>query len=89
VRLKPAEMVAITWSGAGYRCCRLALCFYVGPSHNIDVLGSVGERLLIRLADHDDIVMLVFVQFIDELKCVRKYAAIDDDGRRRMCFKHR
>jgi hypothetical protein len=25
--------------------------------------------------------MLVFVHFVDELKCVRKYAAIDDDGR--------
>jgi hypothetical protein len=45
------------------------------------VLGGFGERLLIRLADHNDIVMLVFVHFVDEFKCVRKYAAIDDDGR--------
>ena len=76
--------MVVTWSLAGYRRCRLALCFYVGPSHDFDVLRGFGKRLLIRLADHDDMVVLVFVQFVDELKYVRKYAAIDDDGRRGM-----
>lgn len=47
-----------------------------------------GEHLVVRLADHDDEMMLGFPQFVDELKYVGKYAAIDDYGRRRMQFEH-
>ena len=76
--------MVVTWSWAGYRRCRLALCFYVGPSHDFDVLRGFGEHIFVRIADHDYIVMLMLVQFVDELKYVRKYTAIDDDGRRGM-----
>ena len=80
--------MAITWSWASYRGCCLALCLDVGPSPKFDKFGRFGEHLAVRLADHDDEMMLEFLQLVDELKYVGKYAAIDDYGRRRMQFEH-